>query len=604
MPESLDSKAFTDTASNIDSDHFTQLKTLTLPENGMLNTATALITKKPGETVTPLFPESGKHHLLNSQVHDVFSEDPFIGKMVGNCKILEKINEGGTSLIYRAHNMSFNLDRVVKILKPIFADDQEYFERFKQEAQLTARLDHPNILRIFDTGEIGKQFFIEMEYVEGQSLRAYMGSNFKIREQEILSIAADLVNALEYAHSVEIKTPQGHLIQGILHRDIKPENIMLTPGKVVKLMDFGAAKPLSVNSRTMQGNIVGTPHYMSPEQINGQSLDARSDYFSLGVLLYELCSGKRPFESEHLAALMWKIDAGKYEPLHKLRPSISPLTEELIDQLLSRDVAHRPASAKEICATLRISLQTLNQWGNGAKVKVPFSLKRYYSLIALSLSSIALLLSIFNFFRGSSFLHHAPSYSQSHDHYAALLQKGVQAEIKKDITEAQSIYELIPAPEAGGDPDIYLESQLRLAVIYFKQKDQLTKARNLLEQLHRKYEDAAIEGYLGQLYFNMALYLEAQEKLEVSIKNQHPTVLKNSSYFNPNEFEKENRYFYANALDGQFTYIEQKPEILSLAINAWQSFIEFSSCTTDTEEKRCRFAEKRLGELKALVKHN
>ena len=174
--------------------------------------------------------------------------DPFIGKTIGNCSILEKINEGGTALIYKAHNTPFDLDRVIKILKPSLIDDEDFFQRFRQEAQLTARLDHPNVLRVFDTGEVGGYFYIEMEYITGQTLREYMVANPKLGERDILSMASQIVKALQYAHSVQISTPSGETIHGILHRDIKPENIMITGGKLIKLMDFGAAKPLSITS--------------------------------------------------------------------------------------------------------------------------------------------------------------------------------------------------------------------------------------------------------------------------------------------------------------------------------------------------------------------
>ncbi|HLV32595.1 MAG TPA: serine/threonine-protein kinase, partial [Chitinispirillaceae bacterium] len=228
-------------------------------------------------------------------VLSISQPDPFIGKKIGNCEILEKINEGGTAFIYRAHNVHFGLERVVKILKPSLIDDKEFFIRFQQEAQLVARFDHPNILRVFDAGQVGGYFYIEMEHITGKTLREYIQTNVKISEREILSIAVQIVNALQYAHNVCFQGPQNEEIHGILHRDIKPENIMLTPGKFVKLMDFGAAKPLNITSNTMQGMIVGTFHYMSPEQLAGEKLDVRSDFFSLGIVLYELATGQRPF---------------------------------------------------------------------------------------------------------------------------------------------------------------------------------------------------------------------------------------------------------------------------------------------------------------------
>ncbi len=530
---------------------------------------------------------------------DPFSGDPFLGRMVGNCQILEKINEGGSALIYRAHNLSFNLDRVIKILRPTLSDDEENFERFKQEAQFTARLDHPNILRVFDTGEIGRQFYIEMEFVEGQSLRAFMSAHLRIREADILGIVSQIAGALDYAHNVQIKSAEGDLIRGILHRDIKPENIMVTANGLVKLMDFGAAKALSMNTRTMQGTVVGTPHYMSPEQINGEPLDARSDFFSLGVLLYELCTGHRPFDAENLAALLWKIDACKYERVRKLRPAISPMTEELVDKLLSKDPDHRPRSAAEIQETLQTNLQAFRAWGSGRTMRIPFSIRRAYPTIALIASLAALSLSGFTFWRGYRLLRSGP---QLQSYFASLLGKGMDAEMAKDYPTALATYELIPGPEKGGDRLTYLEAQLRMAAIYFRHKDQLTKARSALEQLRRDYDDPAIDAYLGQLYYTQALYLEAKERLEAFFNSNKPTVLRNSAYFNPHEFQRDAIYAYANALDAQYTYIDQKQELLDAAMTAWDRFTRFSDCASETDDKRCRYAEKRESELAALRK--
>ena len=528
---------------------------------------------------------------------DPFSGDPFLGRMVGNCKILEKINEGGSALIYRAHNVNFGLDRVVKILRPALAEDEDNFERFKQEAQLTARLDHPNILRVFDTGEIARQFYIEMEYVEGQSLRAYLGSHMRLRETDILGIASQIAGALDYAHNAPIKTAEGTTIKGILHRDIKPENIMITTAGTVKLMDFGAAKPMSVNSRTMQGTVVGTPHYMSPEQINGDDLDARSDFFSLGVLLYELCTGRRPFEADNLASLLWKIDDCKFERVRKLRPAISPLTEELIEKLLSKDPHHRPATAAEIQETLQVSLRAFRSWGSGTAARIPFSWKRAFPTVALCASLLALALSGYTFWRGWRFMHGFSASPQMKSYFSTLLGKGMEAEMAKDYGAALAAYELVPAPDKGGERETYLEARLRSAAIYFRRKDQLTKARSVLEGLRRDYDDPAIDAYLGQLYFGQALYLEAKDRLEAYFNSTKTTVLRNSNWFNPQEFQKDALYAYANALDGQYAYIEQKPELLDGAVAAWDRFSRFAECSGESEDKRCRFAEKRSEEL-------
>jgi serine/threonine protein kinase len=525
---------------------------------------------------------------------DPFHPDPFIGRMVGNCRILEKINEGGSSFIYRALNVNFNLERVVKILKPAWADDQEYYDRFKQEAQLTARLDHPNILRVFDTGEIGRQFFIEMEYVGGETLREFMNHHHRIREIDILGIACQIVQALDYAHNARIQAPSEESLHGILHRDIKPENIMLPPGGGLKLMDFGAAKPLSLNHKTLQGTIVGTPHYMSPEQINGEDLDARSDFFSLGVVLYELCTGQRPFDSENLAALLVRIDGCKYEPLRKLRPSISPLTEELVEKLLSKNPNQRPAASKEILESLQIALRTQQQWGAGARSKIPFSLRRLYPTLALGFSMVSLVVSGFLTYR---FLPLLRNPTELKAHFTALVAKGVEAERKGDIDGALGLYDLTPPPEKGGDPESYLLSRLQAARLYMLRKGQLTKARSILEELQRHYHDPAVDAYLGILYLKSALYLEAKDHLEAAVESPRQTVLRRTDTFNSENFRSEELFNLASAWDGQFTYIEPRPEYREQALKGFHRFLDFADCSNQGPDKPCEQARKRIGEI-------
>ncbi len=530
---------------------------------------------------------------------DPFTGDPFVGQMVGNCQILEKINEGGSALIYRAHNLTFNLDRVIKILRPTLVDDGENFERFKQEAQFTARLDHPNILRVFDTGEIGKQFYIEMEFVQGQSLRTYMSAHNHIREVDILGITSQIVSALDYAHNVQIKTAEGDIIQGILHRDIKPENIMITSAGLVKLMDFGAAKGMTLNTHTAQGTVVGTPYYMSPEQINGEPLDARSDFFSLGVILYEMCTGHRPFEAENLVALIWKIDACTFVRVRKLRPSISFLTEELVEKLLAKEKQHRPSSTVEIQESVQTSLHAFRAWSMGQNFRIPFSIRKSYPTIALIASLVALTLSSATFIRAYHVLHSAP---QLQAYFSTLLGKGIDAEMSKDYSLALATYELVPSPDKGGDRLAYLEAQLRTAAIYFRHKDQLTKARSVLEQLRRQYDDPAIDAYLGQLYYSQALYLEAKDRLEAFLNSPKVTILRNSPYFNSNDFQRDALYAYANSLDAQYSYIDQKPEFLTGVLTAWDRFVRFSDCASDPDDKRCRYAAKRESDLSVQKK--
>jgi serine/threonine protein kinase len=521
--------------------------------------------------------------------------DPFIGKTIGNCEILEKINEGGTAYIYKAHNIPFDLDRVIKILKPSLSDEEDFFQRFRQEAQLTARLDHPNILRIFDTGEVNGYFYIEMEYITGQSLREYMSANPKVSERDVLSIALQVVRALEYAHNVKMAGSNGETIYGILHRDIKPENIMITHGKLVKLMDFGAAKPLNITSNTMQGMIVGTFHYMSPEQLAGGKLDVRSDFFSLGITLYELVTGQKPFVAENLTGLIRKINECKYVPISKIRPSILPHTEELVDRLLSKNPNHRPTAEKEIIEELDVCLQTYSSWGSGRKVKIPFSIKRHYGTVALIVSCLALIISMAALFRIGASGDAPPKFSQS----AAIpvLDKAKASEREGRWEDAIATYKMVPSMEKGGLANEYLEAQIRMATIYLRNLRQFEKARAILEKLRTHFSDPAIDAFLGEAYFHLANYDDAQERIEAALASQAGSVIAMTQ-----DFKREILFYHAYTLDRKNPPDASNRALLMEAIKAWNYYVEFSNCNNKSADGECLFAKKRLADLEKMDK--
>jgi serine/threonine protein kinase len=515
--------------------------------------------------------------------------DPFIGKTIANCQILERINEGGTAFIYRAHNTRFDLDRVVKILKPSLSDEQDFYVRFKQEAQLVARFDHPNIMRVFDTGEVGGYFYIEMEYIEGQTLREYIIRNPRVNERELLSIAQQIVTALEYAHKIKMTGTGNEDIQGILHRDIKPENIMITPGKLIKLMDFGAARPLNISSHTMQGMIVGTFHYMSPEQITGSGLDARSDFFSLGIVLYELATGRKPFDAENLTELIAAIKASSYTRVRKLRPSISPVTEELIDRLLSRAPNHRPASAKEILEALDHCITLYSSFGAGRKISIPFSFKRHFAALSLALSSIS-------FWRTLHIQPPVPKFTESAG--MPLLDLGKLNEQREQWSDALDAYERVPPMEKGGLANEYLEAQIRMAAIMIKHQGQYNRARKILEELKERYSDPAIDAFLGRAYFHLSLYAEAAGRFESALKATAGSVIPQILFS-----RREVLYYSAWTMDKRFEGEQQNGSLLIEALKAWNYYIEFSRCSPKKADEECAFAYKRRAELTKLSKN-
>ncbi len=529
-----------------------------------------------------------KKRTRRSSVKKSVPADPFVGKVLGNCRIKEKIAEGGTSFIYLADNTNFNLNRVVKILKPALVYHEEFFKNFKQEAQLTARLDHPNILRVFDTGEFEGHFFIEMEYFEGQTLREYLLGKRRLLEQEALAIIRQVVEALDYAHNNDITAPSGEIIKGILHRDIKPENIMIDKQHNVRLMDFGAAKPLNLTSDTNQQLVVGTMHYMSPEQMAGEKLDVRSDFFSLGIVLYELISGKRPFTGSNLIELIESVKRTKHKTLRKTRPSVSPLTDELVEWLLSRKKVHRPDNTIKIKKQVNICISSFASWSAGQKARIPRSLRRFIPTLSLLLSLAAFAMSGLALWQSTG----APAPSGPKqawsDENISLLEKGKSLESRKKWREAVRMYQTVMPLNEGGRANEYLEAQIRVAYISFKHLNQFTKARAILEKLRLQFSDPAIDAYLGEIYYRQALYPEAVERLNAALSSKTGSVIPPTD-----ELKSHLLYTSAYALDKHYIYVNRDPATLMKAVKAWKTYIRFTGCLQDSLKADCETALKR-----------
>jgi len=213
-------------------------------------------------------------------------------------------------------------------------------ERFFAEAQAAGKLNHPNIVTVFDVGEDKGLSFMAMEYLEGETLSQYTSSDRLLPLEKVLTIIIETAGALDFAHR-----------RGIVHRDIKPANIMLTPTGQVKVMDFGIAK-LPTSTLTQAGSILGTPAYMSPEQINGLELDGRSDLFSLGSVFYELLTGTKPFRGDTFSALSNQITQGSPQPVLRVHPDLPPLCEEILLQTLAKEPQNRFQSGKELAEAL------------------------------------------------------------------------------------------------------------------------------------------------------------------------------------------------------------------------------------------------------------
>ncbi len=251
------------------------------------------------------------------------------------------IGIGGMARVYLAHDRALNRDVAVKILNPALAADPLFVERFRREARAAAALNHPNIVAIYDTGATDDTYYIVMEYVPGPNLKETIRERGPLPEGEALAIGAQVAAALGVAHA-------HHLI----HRDIKPHNILLGPDGSAKVTDFGIARAAGASQLTATQTVMGTAHYLSPEQALHQPLDGRSDLYSLGIVLYEALTGRVPFEGDSLVAVAMRQVHDPPPPLRQVVPGISPRAEAVVTRALAKDPADRYQSAAEMEAAL------------------------------------------------------------------------------------------------------------------------------------------------------------------------------------------------------------------------------------------------------------
>lgn len=267
------------------------------------------------------------------------------GNTLSHYRLIEKIGEGGMGAVWRAHDSHLDRDVAVKVLLHGALENTEARDRFRREAMVLARLSHPGIATIFDFDAKDGVDFLVMEYVPGGTLQRRLAQG-PLPVEELLRVGAALAEALEDAHR-----------GGFLHRDLKPGNVALTASGQPKLLDFGLAGLLhraqASAALTMTGTIVGTLHYMAPEQLLGAADDARTDVYALGVVLYEMAAGQRPFHKDRPEALMFEILNSAPPALPAIRSGIPAALDRLIADCLHKDAAQRPASAGAVAETLR-----------------------------------------------------------------------------------------------------------------------------------------------------------------------------------------------------------------------------------------------------------
>ncbi|MEN8699406.1 Stk1 family PASTA domain-containing Ser/Thr kinase [Bacillus infantis] len=270
-----------------------------------------------------------------------------IGKRIsGRYKILDMIGGGGMANVYLAHDMILDRDVAVKILRLDFAENDEFIRRFHREAQSATSLAHPNIVSIYDVGEEDSIYYIVMEYVEGQTLKQYIQQHSPVPIDTALDIMKQLLSAISHAH-------QHHIV----HRDIKPHNILVDRIGNVKITDFGIAMALSSTSITQTNSVLGSVHYLSPEQARGGMANKKSDIYSLGIVMFELLTGRLPFSGESAVSIALKHLQSETPSLRRWNPSIPQSVENIVLKATAKDPFHRYENVEDMEEDIRTALE-------------------------------------------------------------------------------------------------------------------------------------------------------------------------------------------------------------------------------------------------------
>ncbi len=265
-----------------------------------------------------------------------------IGTMLGNrYEIIEKVGGGGMAMVYRAKCHLLNRNVAVKILRDELISDKDLVSRFKRESQAVASLSHPNIVNVYDVGEVDDLYYMVMEMVEGKTLKKIIKEKGALHQEEIAHYSKQIAQALKHAHE-----------NYVIHRDIKPQNILITEDHRAKLTDFGIALSSSTNTLTNTGSLVGSVHYFSPEQARGGYTDAKSDLYSLGIVMYEMATGKLPFEGESPITVALKHLQEEPEPPSNINTTVSEGLESIIMKLIEKDQVSRFQSASSLIEAL------------------------------------------------------------------------------------------------------------------------------------------------------------------------------------------------------------------------------------------------------------
>ena len=261
-------------------------------------------------------------------------------------RLVEQIGMGGMAIVYRAVDLRTGHSVAVKVLRPEFNQDAEFVGRFQREAEAASKMTHHNIVNLLDVGMDGENRYLVMEYVQGKTLKELIQEKGRLNPQAAAQVAIRILSALQHAHQ-----------NGIIHRDIKPQNILVNADGHVKVADFGIARMADSSTLTRGDSVMGSVHYFSPEQASGQAADARSDIYSCGVVLYEMLTGRVPFDGDSPVAVAMQHLHAKPAPIESIAPDVPQAISHVCMMAMEKNPKYRYQSAMEMASELRLALE-------------------------------------------------------------------------------------------------------------------------------------------------------------------------------------------------------------------------------------------------------
>jgi serine/threonine-protein kinase len=270
------------------------------------------------------------------------SDDPRLGTVIAGYRIEERIGRGGMGVVYRAQHLNLQRRAAIKIIAPDLAESEGFRERFTREARIAAALQHPNIVTVYDAGEVDGMLYLAMQFIQGEDLAAILRRDGRLRPYRAIDVCRQVASALDAAHAM-----------GLIHRDVKPANVLIE-GRNAFLTDFGLTKQAGTNAQlTRAGDMVGTIHYVAPEQIEGRRVSARSDVYALGCLLYHCLSGQVPFAHETDVAVIYAHLSEQPPKLSELRPELPDGLDAVMAKALDKSPDRRFPSCGDMISAAR-----------------------------------------------------------------------------------------------------------------------------------------------------------------------------------------------------------------------------------------------------------